>query len=181
MRIRNALTGLFLVVAVLTQGAVAFSRSSEGSVTVVARGTAGLRIEGKSSALSLEEDGSTLTFKVPVANIATGIDLRDRHLRETLEAEKFPAASLRVSRADLKASDDRAGVERTVKGELTLHDQSRAVDIRYRTEPGQRGITRVRGSMQIDMREFDIKSPSYFGVHVAPQVEVNVELAVEGA
>jgi len=97
MNTRNLLTGFFLVVALLTQGAMALSRTGESSVTVLAHGPAGLRIEGRSSDVSLEEDASVLTFRVPIAPIETGIGLRDRHLRETLEAEKFPAAILWVS------------------------------------------------------------------------------------
>jgi polyisoprenoid-binding protein YceI len=181
MSLRNALTGTFLVVAVLTQGAVAISRSRESAVTVVAHGTAGLRIEGRSSAVSLEEDASALTFTVPIAQIETGIDLRDRHMREMLETEKFPAATLRVSRADVRSSGQRELAERTVKGELTLHGRSRRVDVRYRVEPRASGHTSVHGSMRLDMRDFGIESPSFLGVTVAPDVEVRVELEVEGA
>ena len=179
MNTRNMLTGLFLAVAVITQAAVAVSRSSETSVTVLARGPAGLRIEGKSASLSLDEDASTLTFQVPVAPIETGIGLRDRHLREMLEADKFPAVILRISRSELKFPKQSEPAEGTAKGELTLHGQARPVDVRYRAELGARGITRVRGSLQIDMRDFEIKPPSYLGVTVAPEVEVKVELAVE--
>ena len=181
MNTRNLLTGFFLAVAVLTQGALAFSRSGESSVTVHAHGPAGLRIEGKSPQVSLEEDDAVLAFKVPIAPIETGIDLRDRHLREILEAEKFPAAILRVSRSDLTFPKQREPAEGVAKGELTLHGRSRPVEVHYRAEVGEGGVTKVRGSLQLDMRDFEIKSPSYLGVTVAPEVEVKVELALEGA
>src|SRR5439155_17165487 len=78
MNSRNMLTGFFLVLAVLTEGAIALSSTKgNNSVTVLARGPAGLRIEGKGSEVSLEEDDSALTFKVPLAPIETGISLRD--------------------------------------------------------------------------------------------------------
>ena len=81
MNTRNMLTGFFLVLAVLTEGAIALSSTKgNNSVTVLARGPAGLRIEGKGSEVSLEEDDSALTFKVPLAPIETGISLRDVHL-----------------------------------------------------------------------------------------------------
>src|SRR5438874_4676409 len=68
MNTRNMLTGFFLVLAVLTEGAIALSSTKgNNSVTVLARGPAGLRIEGKGSEVSLEEDDSALTFKVPLA------------------------------------------------------------------------------------------------------------------
>jgi polyisoprenoid-binding protein YceI len=179
MNTRNLLTALFLFIAVATQTALAVSRPSESSVTVLAHGPAGLRIEGKSATLSFEEDASELTFRVPLAPIETGIGLRDRHLREMLEAEKFPAAVLRVPRSGLSFPADQAPTEGTARGELNLHGQSRPVQVQYRAEMGKAGVTKVRGSMRIDMRDFEIKSPSYLGVTVAPEVEVKVELSLE--
>ena len=181
MNTRNMLTGFFLVLAVLTEGAIALSSTKgNNSVTVLARGPAGLRIEGKGSEVSLEEDDSALTFKVPLAPIETGISLRDVHLHQMLEADKYPAATLRISRSQLTFPREREPVERTAEGELTLHGQSRTVKVHYRAELGAGGVTKVRGSFQLDMRDFDIKAPSYLGVSVAPKVEVSVELALTG-
>jgi hypothetical protein len=145
MNARNLLTGFFLLIATLTQGAIAVSCARQScSVTVLARGPAGLRIEGKGSEVSLEEDASALTFKVPL----------------------FPK--------------EHEPVEGTADGDLTLHGQSRAVKVHYRAELGSWGTTKVRASLQLDMRDFDIKAPSYLGVTVAPKVEVNAELAMKG-
>ena len=182
MNTRNMLSGFFLVLAVLTEGAIALSSTKgNNSVTVLARGPAGLRIEGKGSEVSLEEDDSALTFKVPLAPIETGISLRDVHLHQMLEADKYPAATLRISRSQLTFPREREPVERTAEGGLTLHGQSRTVKVHYRAELGAGGVTKVRGSFQLDMRDFDIKAPSYLGVSVAPKVEVSVELALTGA
>jgi len=182
MNTRNMLTGFFLVLAVLTEGAIALSSTKgNNSVTVLARGPAGLRIEGKGSEVSLEEDDSALTFKVPLAPIETGISLRDVHLHQMLEADKYPAATLRISRSQLTFPREREPVEQTAEGGLTLHGQSRTVKVHYRAELGAGGVTMVRGSFQLDMRDFDIKAPSYLGVSVAPKVEVSVELALTGA
>ncbi len=180
MHERRLFTGLLFLVAVLTEAAIALSHSRQGSVTVLAHGPAGLRIEGKSADVFLEEDASALTFKVPIAPINTGIGLRDRHLREMLEAERFPDAILRVARSQLTFPKESEPAEGTARGDLTLHGQSRPVDVRYHAELGADGNTRVRGSMQLDLRDFEIKPPSYLGVTVAPQVEVDAELAVDG-
>jgi hypothetical protein len=50
------------------------------------------------------------------------------------------------------------------------------VAVKYRAEQGEGGSTKVRGTMQINMRDFEIKYPSYLGVTVAPEVEVQVEV-----
>src|SRR5215468_11045533 len=115
---QNLLTSLFLIVCA-AQTALAPVRSE---VTVLARGPAGLRIEGKSAEVSVDDETSALVFRVPIAPIDTGIGLRNRHLREALEAEKYPAAMLRVLREGLAVPRQGAPVENaTAPGELSLH------------------------------------------------------------
>src|SRR5882724_2639397 len=138
MNARNLLASLLLLSSIAKQ-TVAMERS--GDVTVLARGPGGLRIEGKST-------------EVPLAPIDTGIGLRNRHLRESLEADKFPDATLRVRRADLEFPKDGSPVERQVTGELVLHGHSRAVPVHYRAERTAGGLTRIAGSLQLDMRDF---------------------------
>jgi len=174
---RNLISGFFLVAAVITQGSMALSLP-ESSVTIHGHGFGfgGTRIDGKSAAVSVEQNASTLTFTVPIAPIATGIDMRDRHLREILEAEKYPAAVLRVSREELRFPKPGEPARGVVKGELVLHGQSRMVETTYQAQLGATGRTRVRGSLQIDVRDFEIRYPSYLGAGIAPEVEVELEV-----
>src|SRR2546427_10381767 len=95
MHTRSLFSGMFLLVAVLTEAAIALSHPRESSLTVLAHGPAGLRIEGKSADVFVEGDASALTFKMPIAPLHTGIGLRDRPLRELLEAGKVPHGILR--------------------------------------------------------------------------------------
>jgi len=83
MKTRNLLTGALLLVAVLTQGAMALSRWGQSSVTILAHGFAGVRIEGKSTDVSLDQDASALTFKMPLAHSATGTFARFSRLRSS--------------------------------------------------------------------------------------------------
>lgn len=182
MNARNLITGSFLVLALLTEGAIALSSSRERrSVIVVAHGPGGLRIEGRGSVVSIEEDGSALTFKVPLAPLETGIGLRDIQLREMLDPDNYPAATLRIRRAALTFPTEHQPSEDTVDGELTLHGQSRPVKVHYRAELAGTDITKVQGSLQLDIRDFDLKAPSYLGMTVAPRIEVKVELSVKRA
>ena len=128
----------------------------------------------------MAEDENGKTDDLTAIPIETGISLRDVHLHQMLEADKYPAATLRISRSQLTFPREGEPVERTAEGELTLHGQSRTVKVHYRAELGAGGVTKVRGSFQLDMRDFDIKAPSYLGVSVAPKVEVSVELALTG-
>jgi polyisoprenoid-binding protein YceI len=178
---KNLLTSVFLIVsaAQAAPATLALARSHGGAVTIVAHGPAGLRIEGKSAEVSLDDETSALVFKVPVATIDTGIGLRNRHLREALEADKFPVATMRVPRAGLtEPSEARPLYDGSTKAELTLHGRTRPVSVHYRAERDA-GLTKVLGSLQFDVRDFDIQLPTYLGVTVHPEVEVEVVLSVE--
>src|SRR5512144_1806190 len=134
MNLRNLLTGSFVLAAVVAEAATALSswRGTPSSVIVVARGPGGLRIEGRGAGVSVEHEASALLFKVPLAPLETGIALRDVQLRTMLEADKYPAAVLRVSRAGLTLPGGHEPVEGTADGDLMLHGQSRPVKVRYR-------------------------------------------------
>ena len=155
MNTRNVLTGFFLVVSVVGQGAIALSRAGESSVRVLARGPAGLRIEGKSSQIDFEEDASALTFKVPIAPIETGIGLRDRHLREALEAEKFPAAILRVSRSELTFPKEHDPAEGTAQGDLTLHGKTKSISFPAGIKVGADAVS-LSSTFKINRQDFGI-------------------------
>ena len=180
MHKRYLVPAAFLATALMVEGAIALSRVGQSSVTILAQTPAG-RIEGWSSEIALEEASDMLTFKVPLAPVETGIALRDRHLREMLEVEQFPFALLQVSRSELTFPSAGKPVDGIARGELTLHGLSHPVDVRYRAKLVKGGIAKVDGSIQLDMRHFEIKYPSYFGLAVAPEVEVKVELSVENA
>src|SRR2546427_5172188 len=96
MHTRSLFSGMLLLVAVLTEAAIALSHSRESSLTVLAHGPAGVRIEGKSAGGLVEEDASALTFKMPIAPIDTGICLPGRHPRGRLEGEEVPYALFRI-------------------------------------------------------------------------------------
>ncbi|MGZ6125061.1 MAG: YceI family protein [Myxococcales bacterium] len=180
MTTNNLISGAFVslaAAALLAQGVLAHA-SGESSVTVVAHGPAGLRIEGRSSQVTSAQDGNGLTFEVPIAPIDTGIGLRNRHLRELLEADKFPAAILRIPRSGLAVPLPGQPAQATAKGELTLCGRARTLEVQYRAEVDKDGVARVRGSMQIDLRDFGLASPSYLGMTVSPQVEVDVDLTL---
>src|SRR2546426_5918314 len=97
MHTRSLFSGMFLLVAVLTEAAIALSHSRESSLTVLAHGPAGVRIEGKSAGGLVEEEASPPTFKMPIAPLDTRIGLRGRHPREMLEAEEVPCSIFPIS------------------------------------------------------------------------------------
>jgi polyisoprenoid-binding protein YceI len=147
-----------------------------GHLAFVARGSLGLRIEGKTAELSAESTPEAVVFVVPLATLDTGIALRDRHMRdEYLQVQAYPLARLRISRDKLPSAS--ATQKGAVSGELTLHGQTHPVNVTFEISPSS-GYE-VRASMMLDMRQYGIPEPKYLGVSVKPEVEVSADFHLD--
>jgi polyisoprenoid-binding protein YceI len=166
---------MFGIMTVLVSGSAAhadWGPPIETRVTFRAMGPAGMAIEGTTSAVDVQEPGSDVVIDVPLSNLRTGIELRDRHMRDKyLEVARFPKASLRVPRNALTLPDAGKTVEATVPGSLTLHGQTKPVTVNYRIHAEGAKLA-VHGTIHFDMRAFGIAVPTYLGVTVKPDVDV---------
>lgn len=178
----NAPRSLLAVVVVLLVGhgvANAVVRKGPAHVRFVAIGPMGMKIEGNSTTLDVKDDGHTAVIAVPLAPLKTGIGLRDRHMRdEYLEVSRFPDARLAVDDGAARLPDDKPAVDAAVRGKLTLHGQTRAVLVHYHAARSRDGID-VTGTLHIDMTDYGIRVPSYYGVTVKPGVDIDVEFQVQ--
>src|SRR5438105_3504296 len=75
---------------------------------------------------------NTLEFIVHLETLQTGIELRDRHMRDDVfEVQRFPVARLRVLHPPLPG----ATTSGTALGELTVHGQTRPVNVAFKLKP----------------------------------------------
>ena len=172
---RHLLFAVFLVGG-LVQAAITVP--SQATVRVSLEGTAGLHIQGTTHEFDVLEQEENLVFQVALSHLDTGIGLRNRHLRDHLDVEHFPRAELRVPRRVVVFPASGNSSEADVQGTLTLHGVSRPCSVHYRAEQGLLGEIRVRGTTQIDMRDFGIEAPSYLGIRVEPAVAVQIDFSV---
>ena len=172
---RRILTAVLLVCGLAH---AAITSPSGSSVLVSLQATAGLRIEGITRELGISERDGELVFRVPLSGVDTGIGLRNRHLRAALDVAHYPEAELRVPRKALVFPAPGKSAESDAQGTLTLHGVSRPCSVRYRAEQGRSGELRVGATLQIDMQDFGIETPSYLGVHVERAVAVRVDFSV---
>jgi polyisoprenoid-binding protein YceI len=93
-----------------------------------------------------------------------------------LETGKYPTAILEVDKSKLQLPSGNA-VNATIDGKLTLHGVTRPVKVSYHAD-GDSKHAKVDGTMHINMKEFKIEVPSYLGVTVKPNVDIEVKLAV---
>jgi polyisoprenoid-binding protein YceI len=171
----------FVAVPALTFGLAglaqaAFTASKDAHVTFTAAGPAGMKIEGTTADLKVTEAQGSVVVAVPLGNLATGIALRDHHMKDKyLEVAKFPDATLTVARAALKVPATQADAPAT----LTLHGQTHAVTVHYDAAPEGDGVV-VHGKLHLKMDEYGIAVPSYLGVTVKPDVDVAASFHASG-
>jgi polyisoprenoid-binding protein YceI len=168
---------VLLAFSAASQAAV--SSASQSAVSFKAIGT-GMTIEGTTSALSVVEQGSEVTVTVPLANLSTGISLRDSHMKEKyLEVQKYPTAVLTVSRAALQLPAAGAQGHGDSPATVQIHGQTRPCTVHYDTTADDKGFV-VKGKLHVNMNDFGITIPSYLGVTVKPDVDIAANFRVEG-
>jgi polyisoprenoid-binding protein YceI len=171
MTFRHVLA-LGLLVALPAMGAV--ERVGDASAKFSGTGPAGFKLEGKTNELSVKDDGQKVTFVVPLATLKTGIDLRDRHMREKyLQTDKYPHAVLVVPWSNIRLPDNGQSVTQTVTGQMTLHGKTKDVPVTY-TVRKNGDVHQTTGKVPLNIKEFGIDIPSYLGVTVKPDIETEV-------
>jgi polyisoprenoid-binding protein YceI len=159
----------------------ALSNPADSHVSFQASGPAGMTIEGTTSDLTLEDKADNIVLSVPLANLNTGISLRDRHMKEKyLEVPKFPSAMLTVARSALKLPAAGDKVETDVPSSVTIHGQTRPVTVHYEAKKDGASLF-AKGKFHINMRDFGIAVPSYLGVTVKPDVDVTANFHIAGS
>src|SRR5688500_9855246 len=142
------------------------------SVEFKATGPAGLSIVGTSSEVRASDNADSVIIVVPLTRLDTGIELRNKHMREKyLETGKFPNAELVVSKSAIKYPEVGSG---ETTGQLKLHGQTKSVRVKYEAKKSGAGYA-VAGSFRINIKDFGIEQPSYMGLSVKPEVDVAVK------
>jgi polyisoprenoid-binding protein YceI len=166
------------VMAASTAAEAMLSSPTDARVVFDAAGPAGMKIEGTTSDLGVTEDGGNIVISVPLANLTTGISLRDHHMRDKyLEVPKFPAATLTIPRVALKFPNPGEKLEADVQGMITLHGQSRSVSVHYDAKDDGSALA-THGAFHVNMNDFGITVPVYLGVTVKPDVDITASFRV---
>ena len=118
--------------------------------------------------------------EVRVADMRTGVGLRDRHLRTTMAADSFPLLHFELANVEPGGvhGDTVAAV---FVGRLTIHGVARDVRVPGSVLVGP-GRAEVWAGFPLDMRDYGIKPPvKMLGtLRVAPDVEVGIHLVFGG-
>lgn len=171
---RSRLALSLSVISVFAFGAVAQAKlSSAGGAAVEfhAVGPVGLKITGKSSVVQVDSDDKNVTVTVPLANLDTGMSLRNTHMKDKyLETAKYPNAVLVVPKAGAGYPNGGSG---NAQGNLTLHGVTKPVTFHYDVKKEGAEFA-VRGTVHINMNDYKIEQPSFAGATVKPDVDVDI-------
>lgn len=175
MRRPLTLTALFFAASLgAAQNALAWELAKTPEVTFKATGPAGFKINGTAKALKLAPEEGGLAFEVPLAEVDTGMSLRNRHMLEDLEAAKFPVVRLFIPTEAIPASDPGTKSKGKLDGRLELHGVTRPIQLDY--EMACETTCKVEAQGQIDMRAHDLKIRSYLGITVKNDVGIAAKL-----
>ena len=172
---------VLVLCAASTDSRAALSSTTDSKIGFQASGPAGLKIEGTTSDLTVADASGNVVLTVPLANLSTGIGLRDKHMKEKyLEIDKYPAAVLTVARSALKFPASGGSTETDVPGTLQLHGQTKPVTVHYDARGDGAGFA-AHGKFHINMNDYGIQVPTYLGVTVKPDVDVTASFHVAGS
>ena len=150
----------------------------DSSVKFEAAGPAGMKINGTAAGVKTVEEGGKVKITAPTTDFHTGIGLRDKHLKEYLESEKQPEASLVVERSKITLPNS-GKADGSVMGTLTLHGVTKPAKVSYHITRGASDY-RVEGEIELNILDYQIKKPCYLGVCVGDVVKVSAEFNVQG-
>ncbi len=178
--------------ALLTTAALVFAgtalagwtKTGDSVASFTGKGPAGFKIEGKTKSVDVKDDGRALTVVVGLKDLETGIDLRDKHMREKyLEVDTYGAsATLTVPLNAVTWPEDGKTAEsdekNLPKGTFALHGKSKEIAFKYKiTNSG--GTYTVVGEAPINFNEYDVKVPSYLGITVKPDITVLTTFSIK--
>ena len=171
-------TALLVCLLALAASAAGVERTGDASASFTGKAV-GVKLEGKTSELKLQDDGQVLRVIVPLAGLKTGMDLRDKHMREKyLEVDKYPDAVLEVPWSAVTLPEDGKSTTQKGRGKMTLHGRTKEVPFTYTVH--RAGNTyQVTGNTPLNLKDFGIEVPSYLGVTVKPDIETVVSFSAK--
>ena len=179
---RHTAFALSLVALVAFSAHAKISRKGDPSVSFFAKGTVpGLSINGKTNELNelnVSDDGTNVVVTVPLGKLTTGIELRDKHLKEKyLNVAQFPNAQLTIAHTARKIAPD-GDVSGDAEGSLKIHGQAK--NVKFHFDAKRDGTTfHVSTKFTVNMMDFGIEKPSHLGVGVKPDVEIEAKFDAE--
>jgi hypothetical protein len=180
--------GLFSSLALATPVVKSYSLEKDGLVKFLAVGRpSALKIKGEGAAPTgeLKETDGKLSgkFEFDLNTLKTGISMRDSHMKEKyLHVADHPQSRLTIEDLALPAEvvsgavTSKEGVP--FKGKLLLHGVEKEVGGTYDVKKAGSGYD-VLAKLQLKLSDFKIDIPSYAGITVAENIDLEIKTAAK--
>jgi polyisoprenoid-binding protein YceI len=165
---KNRVAYFAIVLSGLTSVTMAFAKYKidKPSISFHAHGPGGLKIDGKSSSLKIDEDEKTVTFKTFMNTLDTGIGMRNDHMQKRFKAGDYPEITLTVPKD--KANPKAGG---STPASLTLHGQTRPVTVRYKVDGNH-----IDATFDVNLNNHGITDEDLCELGVCAKPDVAVEV-----
>lgn len=147
-------------------------------VSYFATGSPGfMSIEGVSSTMTLVDDGTRLSFSVPMTTVDSGIPLRDEHQNEHyVQIDKYPNVTIDFAKADVAwPTEVGKSADVTVHGNFSVHGMTHPTDITANITKTKTGF-KVKGRFDFNVNAFAIVIEPYMGISFDPKMYATVSL-----
>lgn len=173
----SLLCGVFLSLG-LVVGVANAALSGGGKLEFHAKGPMGLKIDGHGP-LAVAEEAGLVKLTVPFAKLDTGMEMRNKHMRERMHADKNPTVSFQVERSKLSFPEDGKTVEGKAQGTVILNGVSKPAAITYKAARAGTTFT-VSGDLAVNVTHHGIKEDDLceMGVCAKPDVKIHVDFKV---
>jgi polyisoprenoid-binding protein YceI len=167
---------ILILILILSFNAVAANDIKMSKINFVATGKPSfIKAKGvmkiTSADFVLEENILNGFFIVSLADLDSGIELRDKHLKEEyLEIQKFPEAKLVFTNQKLLLN----GKLQKVPAKLFLHGVEKEIELNLRSEK-KKDLLSLKADFNIILTDHKIELPSFQGITAAKKVKVQVE------
>ena len=148
------------------------ARSSVGPITFGAVGVTGqLEVTVEDGTVRAESVRSA-HLEIEVGHLRSGNALYDAELLRRIDARRHPTVTL-----DLRSCRSAGAIGRYhVEGEITFHGSTRLLDGTVEVSVTPAGKVVVSGEQVIDIRDFDIDSPTVLMLRIYPDVVVQLHI-----
>lgn len=170
----------FLIVAALSLQLSAQSFYSENGTAKFTSSVPLHNFTGSSESLvgMIKLDDMSVDFYIDLETLDTGNAKRDKDMLITLETEKYPFGEFFgeiVSDFDPSSSSEQSV---TVKGDFTIHGQSKEIEIDGTITKTQQGLL-VKASWILNLDDYDITPPKLLIIKVDEEQDVEIEVLLK--
>lgn len=153
-------------------------RQGEADVQFEAKTNIGIQVTGKTQELALEEKEGLVLLTVPLNTVKTGMDMRDSHMRESLEVDKFPNAQLAIPLTSLQLPESGKQSEGSVQGDMTLHGKTLKVPVNYKLS-SEGSTLKVQAQVPLRYTDFGIPVVSRVGAKVKDDLVIKASFQAQ--